>query len=285
MAAVSARDAPPALEVLTGRAAPSREPPRRSWAPVTERRAVAENSWWLELESPEIAAASVPGQFLMVGYGLENTGAPFLPRPVSVGWRSSDGRIGLLLRAFGEGTRRMSRLRPGDEVLLLGPLGRPFRLEDARRTICVAGGVGLAPFVFLADEARRGGLEVELIYGERTGDRVFDISLLEELSSGPVEVWTEDGSQGNEGLVLEGIDLAADPLLLGCGPDPMLRALAAFARERDADLQVSVEEHMGCGVGTCQGCVVRSADGRWVKSCIEGPVFDARELDWSVPRA
>ena len=109
--------------------------------------------------------------------------------------------------------------------------------------------------------------------------------LMEELASGPAEVWTEDGTLGREGLVTEGIELEDDPLLLGCGPDPMLRALADLARRRDADLQVSVEEHMGCGVGTCQGCVVRSADGRWVKSCVEGPVFDARSLDWSVPHA
>lgn len=285
MPAVSARDLPPALDVLTGRSAPAGGPPRRHRAPVVANRVVAEATWWLELESPEIAAASVPGQFLMVGYGLENTGAPFLPRPFSVGWRSGDGRIGLLLRTFGEGTRRMATLRPGDELLLLGPLGRPFRLDPSRRTVCVAGGVGLAPFVFLADEARRGGLEVELIYGERTGDRVFDPELLEELSSGPPRIWTEDGSVGRQGLVLEGVDLEGGPVLLGCGPDPMLRALAAFAREREADLQVSVEEHMGCGVGTCQGCVVRSADGRWVKSCVEGPVFEARELDWSVPHA
>ncbi len=278
-----------ALAVLTGRA-PGRAPgeradPLRRWAPVTSRRKTARNTWWLEVEAPEIAAASVPGQFLMVGYGLDNTGAPFLPRPFSVGGRTGDGRIGLLLRSFGAGTRRMARLGPGDEVLLLGPLGRPFRLEEGRRILCVAGGVGLAPFLFLADEVRRGGLSVDLHYGERTADRVFDPGLLERLAGGPAQVWTEDGTAGREGLVLEGVELADDPLLLGCGPDPMLRALADLAEERGADLQVSVEEHMGCGVGTCQGCVVRSADGRWVKSCVEGPVFDAAELDWSVPRA
>ena len=280
---------PDALAVLTGRVpgrAPGERPdPLRRWSRVVSRRATAENTWWLEVEAPEIAALSVPGQFLMIGYGLENAGAPFLPRPFSVGGRTDDGRVGLLLRAFGAGTRRMARLSPGDEILLLGPLGRPFRLEEGRRTLCVAGGVGLAPFLFLAGEARRGGLAVDLLYGERSAARVFDPELLERLAGGPAEVWTEDGSAGREGLVLEGIDLADGPLLLGCGPDPMLRALADLAAERGADLQVSVEEHMGCGVGTCQGCVVRSADGRWVKSCVEGPVFEADELDWSVPHA
>ena len=252
---------------------------------MVSNRAVAEETWWLELEAPEIAAASVPGQFLMVGYGLDNTGAPFLPRPFSVGWRGPGGRVGLLLRAFGEGTRRMSRLGAGDRLLLLGPLGRPFRLDEGRRIVCVAGGVGLAPFVFVASEARDRGRDVTLLYGERSADRVFDLDLLTELTGGSAEVWTEDGSAGRAGRVTEGLDLSDDPLVLGCGPDPMLRALATLARERGFDLQVSVEEHMGCGVGTCQGCVVRSTDGRWVKSCVEGPVFDARELDWSVPHA
>lgn len=255
-------------------------PPVRHWAPVVSNREVAEETWWLVLESPEIAARSVPGQFVMIGFGLEDTGAPFLPRPFSVGWRSEDGRVGLLLRAFGAGTRRMARLRPGDEALLLGPLGRPFRLERGRPLQCVAGGVGLAPFIFLAGEARRAGLEVTLLYGERTGARVFDTGLLEELTGAPPEVWTEDGGAGRQGLVTEGIDLDGDPQLAGCGPDPMLRALAAFARERGVEIQLSVEEHMGCGVGTCQGCVVPGADGRWIKSCVEGPVFRASELDW-----
>lgn len=270
----------PADSPGNGRAPGEGPVPVRHRAPVVSNRKVAEETWWLELESPRIAAASVPGQFLMIGYGVENTAPPFLPRPFSVGWRSDDGRVGLLVRAFGAGTRRMSRLRAGDRALLLGPLGRPFRLEEDRPVLCVAGGVGLAPFIFLAREARARGRDVTLLYGERTGDRVFDPGLLEELSGGPAEVWTEDGARGRKGRVTEGIDLSRDPVLLGCGPDPMLRALARFARERGVELQVSVEEHMGCGVGTCQGCVVRGADGRWVKSCVEGPVFRASELDW-----
>lgn len=253
--------------------------PVRTWAPVLSNREVAEATWWMELESPEIAGASTPGQFVMVGFGLENTGAPFLPRPFSVGWRSDDGRVGLLLRAFGAGTRRMSRLRPGDRLLLLGPLGQPFEL-DGRPVCCISGGVGLAPFIFLAREVRDRGGEATVLYGERTGDRVFDPELLAELSGGPAEVWTEDGRRGRRGLVTEGVPWDEDVQLTACGPDPMLHAVAELARGRGVEVQVSVEEHMGCGVGTCQGCVVPGADGRWIKSCVEGPVFRASELDW-----
>lgn len=243
-------------------------------------RQVAEATWWLELRSPPIAQAAEPGQFVMIGYGLDTPGVFMLPRPFSIGWRSSDGRVGILLRVFGQGTRRMSELAPGDRVLLLGPLGQPFRIGEDRPILCVAGGVGLAPFLFLAGAARAAGHDVTLVYGERSAPYVFDPALIRELTGGVAQIWTEDGSAGSRGLVIEGIDPDGDALLLACGPTAMLNAVASLAREHGRDLQVSVEEYMACGVGTCQGCVVPGTDGRWIKSCTEGPVFDARELAW-----
>ena len=169
---------------------------------------MAEETWWLELESGEIAATSQPGQFLMIGFGLRNTAPPFLPRPFSVGWRSSEGHIGLLVREFGEGTRRLASLRSGDRVLLLGPLGNAFDLSPGHPVLCLAGGVGLAPFIFTAAEARRAGHDVRLVYGERTKSRVFSPELIESLTEGPVDVWTDDGSMGLTGNVVDGM---ADP--------------------------------------------------------------------------
>jgi dihydroorotate dehydrogenase electron transfer subunit len=234
----------------------------------------------VELDSPDIAAAAEPGQFVMVGLGVEQVSAPFLPRPFSVGLGGLGRTLGLLLREFGAGTQRLARLREGDRVLLLGPLGRAFSVPSDRPVVCVAGGVGLAPFLFLAAGQRKLGREVRLLYGERTADRVFSPELIEELTGAAPIVFTEDGSAGRHGLVLEGIRPEESPALLACGPTPMLQAVARLARERQLPLQVSVEEHMGCGIGTCQGCVVRSAKGEWIKSCTEGPVFDARELSW-----
>jgi len=255
--------------------------PLRRRVRVLDNTPAAAATWWLELDAPELAATAVPGQFVMIGFGLDHLDAPFLPRPFSIGWRGGDGRIGLLVREFGMGTRRLAALRPGDEALLLGPLGRGFSVADGRSLVCVAGGVGLAPFLFLVPEARGRGADVALLYGERSADRVFDPDLVERLTGVRPEVFTEDGSVGRAGLVLDGIDAAKRPELFGCGPTPMLRALERLAREADLRLQVSVEEHMGCGIGTCQGCVVRSSDGRWIKSCTEGPVFERRELAWS----
>ena len=244
-------------------------------------RVVARDTWWLEFDAPEIAETARPGQFVMLGVGLDAPGTWLLPRPFSVGWTGPGGEVGILLRTYGEGTRALSLLEAGQSALLLGPLGRPFEL-DHRPVECVAGGVGLAPFIFLAADASADGRRVRLIYGERDAGAVFDPALIEELTGHEPELYTEDGSSGTRGLVTAGLDPASPAVLLGCGPTPMLRALERFAREHDRDLQVSVEEHMGCGIGTCQGCVVRGADGRWVKACIEGPVFSADELDWDM---
>ena len=252
----------------------------RYWAEVREVRSAALETWWLELAAPPIARAAVPGQFVMAGLGLEQVGSPFLPRPFSIGLAGPDRTVGLLLREFGAGTRRLARLREGDRVLLLGPLGRPYRVPHDRPTVCVAGGVGLAPFLFLAAEQSKAGRDVRLLYGERSADRVFSPELIRELTGVEPKVFTEDGSLGRRGLVLDGIHPDESPALLACGPTPMLQAVARLARERELPLQVSVEEHMGCGIGTCQGCVVRGVSGEWIKSCTEGPVFDAEELAW-----
>jgi dihydroorotate dehydrogenase electron transfer subunit len=257
-----------------------RTPPVRLWARVLANRRAARDTFWIELDCPQVAAGALAGQFVMLGTGLGNVAAPFLPRPFSIGAREADGRLGFLVRVFGAGTLRLSQARPGDELLVLGPLGRPFQLAEDRPVLCLAGGVGLAPFLFVGAEAKRDGRDVRITYGERTGERVFDPELIRRITGIEAAVRTEDGSAGRRGLVLDDLDLSDEPQLLACGPDPMLRACERLATERGLPLQVSVEEHMGCGVGTCQGCVVLSAGGEWIKSCTDGPVFDARELSW-----
>ncbi len=254
--------------------------PVRSWARVLEVSRTASDTWWIELDCPQIAAGASPGQFVMLGTGLNEVAPPFLPRPFSIGAREDAGTLGFLVRVFGAGTRRLSAVKPGDELLVLGPLGRPFTLPEGRSTVCLAGGVGLAPFLFVGAEARKAGRDVRIVYGERSGDRVFDPKLIRRITGIDPDIRTEDGSLGRAGLVIDDLDLGDRPQLLACGPDRMLRACADLALRHGLPLQVSVEEHMGCGVGTCQGCVVLSAAGEWIKSCTEGPVFDAGELAW-----
>ncbi|MCE2423265.1 MAG: hypothetical protein J4G03_08175 [Gemmatimonadetes bacterium] len=254
--------------------------PLRRRARLLSGRLVARDTWWMEFDCPEIAAGALPGQFVMLGKGLGDPLTWMLPRPFSVGLTRPGGQVGILIRAYGEGSRALCRVREGDSLVMLGPLGRGFSTDQPAE--CVAGGVGLAPFIFLADWYRRHDLPVRLIYGERDGGAVFDPGFIARLTGCEPEIFTEDGSHGRRGRVLEALsrDSAANSLLMGCGPSGMLRALAEHAVRVGRRLEVSVEEHMGCGVGTCQGCVVRGAGGDWIKSCIAGPVFDAADLDW-----
>lgn len=258
----------------------------RAWSRVLSGERVAEDTCWLELEAPEIAARSAPGQFVMVGFGTTGWGTPFLPRPNSVAW-VSDTRIGLLIRAYGQGSRRLADLRPGESVLLLGPLGRHFELGGAGSVLCVAGGVGLAPFLFVRDWARRSELtaQLRLLYGERHRGAVFDPEKILTLSGLVPELWTEDGSLGRQGRVTEGLDLEGVDLVLACGPTPMLKEVRRLALDATVPCQLAVEEHMACGLGTCIGCAIETVDPDTGEEgyslvCTDGPVFRAERLRW-----
>ncbi len=246
----------------------------------------ADATFWFEFDAPEIASRAIPGQFVMIGLGLRGGGIPFLPRPMSVGW-AEGRRLGLLIRVFGEGSRRLAGLRAGEQALLLGPLGSSFELGSAKRVVCVAGGVGLAPFLFLPRWAgnHRPGAHLRLLYGERRGAAVFDPGRIRDLAGLEAEIWSEDGEVGRKGRVVEGLQPEACDLVLACGPTPMLRFVQAWAARTGVAAQLSVEERMACGVGTCVGCVVAVADDagpRYERVCVEGPVFAAERLRWSI---
>lgn len=247
---------------------------------------VAERTRWIELAAPEIAGAAAPGQFVMIGFGAQSWGSPFLPRPNSVAAADGD-HLGLLIRAYGEGSRRLAALRPGDSALLLGPLGRAFDLGSARSVLCVAGGVGLAPFLLLGRWAERAapGAPVRLLYGERDGKAVFDPGKIVEISGIEPEIWTDDGSLGRRGPVIEGMDLEGVDLVLTCGPTAMLKAVRQRCLEAGVPCQLAVEEHMACGMGTCIGCAIGTVDPEtgvegYSLVCQEGPVFAAERLRW-----
>ncbi len=250
------------------------------------REQVAEDTYWLELAAPEIAAQAAPGQFVMVGFGTSGWGIPFLPRPNSVAAVLGE-RVGLLIRVYGGGSRRLAGLRSGEAVLLLGPLGTRFEPGAARSILCVAGGVGLAPFLLLPrwEPLTRSGAEVRLLYGERCAAAVFDPDKVREVSGLAAEIWTEDGSLGQHGRVTDGIDLDGVDLVLACGPTPMLKAVRTRAFDAGVPCQLAVEERMACGMGTCIGCAIETVDPEtgepgYSLVCTDGPVFPAERLRW-----
>lgn len=258
----------------------------RAWCEVETAARAAERTYWLEFAAPEIAAQAAPGQFVMVGFGGRGWGSPFLPRPNSVAAVRGE-RIGLLIRAYGEGSRRLTSLNPGDSALLLGPLGSHYQLGAARRILCVAGGVGLAPFLFLPRWAKKatGEVGIRLLYGERDAQAVFEPSKIREVCGLDAEIWTEDGSLGKRGRVTDGIELDGVDLVLACGPSPMLKLVQEQALGAGVPCQLAVEAHMACGVGTCIGCAIETVDPDTGEQgydlvCVNGPVFSAERLRW-----
>lgn len=241
----------------------------------------------LTVRLPHLAATARPGEFaqLLCGEGP----VPLLRRPFSVAWSEADS-VAFVFEASGLGTRLLARARPGDALQSLGPLGIGFDLDGAERVLCVAGGLGAAPFPLLVREARSRGHEVVVLNGAGGRARLYPAPRLTR-GDAAVEVVeaTDDGSSGHHGRVT---DLVAERLTAGtvvaaCGPNPMLATLAGVlgsARTRPLRAQVSLEAPMGCGFGTCLGCAlpVRGPDGAaaWALCCRQGPVMAVERVDW-----
>lgn len=243
-------------------------------AEVVEREELGDRFLWLGLRSPRTAASARPGQFAMVSpqpRGVDSLD-PFLRRPLSVALARGE-TIHFLLERRGRGTRALGELEPGDEVSLLGPLGRGFSLEG--KAVGVGGGVGAAPLLFLAVE---GGLDL-LLLGFRDRSSLALSSFVEERLGKKVAFAFEDGSTGRRGTVLDLLgELGRIPgRIAACGPEGMLSALARWCEGRGVDLEVSLERRMGCGFGGCLSCSIPTRAGRR-RVCVDGPVFDAKEL-------
>jgi len=247
---------------------------------VSSERAY-ENAHLLWLSAPAVARAAGAGQFLMVrcGEGYD----PLLPRPMSFHrFRQGENerQFALLFDIRGRGTEWLARREPGDAFDLFGPLGRGFEVDKASQNLLlVAGGIGVAALVALADEATAEGRSLTLLQGARTAARLFPAALL------PPEVEvvtaTDDGSAGHHGPVT---DLLAQHLpwadqVFACGPTPMFRAMAAVVRQEASrkPVQALLEERMACGTGVCYSCAVFTRRGvRLV--CKDGPRFELREV-------
>jgi dihydroorotate dehydrogenase electron transfer subunit len=246
----------------------------------------------IALAAPEIAAATAPGQFVMIKPGRGND--PLLRRPFSVFevLRSRNRLEGLTLlsKRIGVTTSLLFDAVEGDVVSCLGPLGRPFSVIDPPgEAWMVAGGVGLAPFAILGEALRDRGTVTTLFYGARTGSELFYLDWFRDRGVRLV-LATEDGTIGDRGRITVPLERelqqarAADITIYGCGPEAMLEAVSNLAVRYGTPSQVSVERVMGCGMGGCYSCVIpiRHEHGHhhYVRSCISGPVFAGSEIVW-----
>ena len=241
--------------------------------------------WVLELDAGEISRTARPGQFVHVRVpGLERAS---LRRPFSIFGANGDV-LKIMYKTVGRGTEELSRMREGELVQVIGPLGNGFPLEPKGAPVLVAGGYGVAPLCFLAERLSQKGV---VLVGARTAADVLMCDEFERMGW-RVHVATQDGSRGEAGLVTAPLDRELSQMkaegqtaeLYACGPDGMLKAVGERALAAGCRGWLSLDKHMVCGVGACLACVqnLRRTDGTaWIgRVCHDGPIFEAREIVW-----
>ena len=230
-----------------------------------------------------------PGQFVMVR--LSDGVDPLLRRPFSIHKPiiRNNRTIGieLLYKVVGKGTDILSGLEPKGRLDLLGPLGSAFLLPPgARKIMLVAGGIGVAPMVFLAMQLMQNGIEPEdcsVFLGGRTRDDLLCVEEFEQLNIN-VTTTTDDGSAGDQCLVTVPMEFAVSDarpdVIYACGPEAMLECVLGISRAHSITCQLSIEARMACGMGACLGCAVTAADmpDRYYHACLDGPVFDSESI-------
>jgi dihydroorotate dehydrogenase electron transfer subunit len=239
-------------------------------------------------------SAAQPGQFVMLRAGrcAPRSALPqLLRRPFSIHRLIFSGDdvqgIELLYKIVGPCTRYLSECKQGDIIDVLGPLGNSFRVPDkSRRIFMAAGGVGVAPLVFLADILQKKKADLRkctVFIGGRTAD---DLLCRDDFSDKgmSVQVSTEDGKAGEKGLITVPLESAIrqqpPDIIYACGPSGMLRSVAGIAEKYAVPCRISVETLMACGMGACLGCALKmkNNEGRYLHACADGPVFDAASL-------
>ena len=255
-------------------------------ATVVSQKQIGDGIFDLTLEANAIANEAVAGQFVSV---YSNDPSKLLPRPISLcGFDKEKGTIRLVYRVTGEGTgtEEFSRLKVGDTIRLIGPLGNGFTVIPGKKAFLVGGGIGVPPMLQLAKEINKiqvAPMQVIMVYRD---ENTF---LLDEFKEeAQCFVSSDNGAVGTKGTVVDAIkeNMLEAEVIYACGPMPMLRALKEYAEANQMECFVSMEERMACGIGACLACVCNSKDKdehtnvNNKRICKEGPVFNAKDIEW-----
>jgi dihydroorotate dehydrogenase electron transfer subunit len=252
-------------------------------APILSNRLIGGCFGHCVIRAPSIARFAHPGQCITIR--ISESCDPLLRRPFGV-HRVFRDSVSILYQVVGKGTALLSAKKAGDSLDIVGPFGHGFEYEDndsrVSRPVLIAGGMGVAPLVFLAQRLAR---KKPLVFiGASTASAVLCYPEFKALGCS-VQVATDDGSRGFKGYISELLSryLATSDerraTIYSCGPHKMLRAVSSVAKEYGIPAQVSLEAHMACGIGACLGCIVMTKDG-YRRVCKDGPVFDARDIVW-----
>lgn len=209
-----------------------------------------------------------PGQFYMMrAWKVE----PYLSRPISVHAVGENG-IEFLYQVFGHGTEIFSKMKKGDKIDLLGPLGNGFDIDEIDGKVAVVvGGIGIAPMYEVMKKLKEKDSSIKIDFYAGFRDSVYSVDYMKEYAD-EVFISTEDGSTGYKGYVVDLLDTSKYDYILSCGPTPMMKVVQEMAKKTDTKAYFSLEEHMACGIGACLGCTCNTVRGK-ERICKEGPVF------------
>ena len=250
---------------------------------VIDIRFPVKGNYIIRLKSPENIPTVKPGNFAEIH--INNSPDVFLRRPFSILDVDYENRIiSFYIKVIGKGTKQLGNFNKGDNLSIIYPLGNSFTLPaKAKKVLMIGGGSGIAPFILLGKELLKNKIEATFLLGGRSKK---DILLTNEFSKyGDVLITTEDGSLGEKGLVTDHPVFKSPEFnfdkIYTCGPDPMMKAIARIAKEKEVECEVSLENMMACGIGACLCCVTETIEGN-KRVCMEGPVFNVNYLKWQI---
>jgi len=221
----------------------------------------------------------LPGQFVEVR--VDGSPSTFLRRPISINFVDRENNeLWLLVATVGQGTKQLAKLKFGDVLNCVLPLGNGFTpAKQGEKVLLVGGGVGVAPLLYMGAEMKRQGIEPTFLLGARTANDLLMLPIFNKY--GRAYVTTEDGSMGEKGFVTNHSILTQEHFdrISTCGPTPMMKAVARYARQNNVDCEASLENLMACGLGACLCCVEKTTEGN-LCVCKDGPVFNIKKLLW-----
>ncbi|MCK9301898.1 MAG: dihydroorotate dehydrogenase electron transfer subunit [Bacteroidales bacterium] len=247
---------------------------------IADKINVEDNYFILKCFSAEALPEMFPGQFASIK--VENNPNVFLRRPFSIhDYCPETNEVSFLIKIVGKGTCSLSKLSVNQQIDVILPLGNGFNLNKSGKALIIGGGCGIAPIFFLAKKLKSMNADFDILIGGRS---CHDLLCYKELSGlSHLYCTTEDGSEGTKGYVTNHNCLIDNNIdykrIYCCGPENMLKAVAKHAKERDIFCEVSLENHMACGIGVCLCCVTETIHGNECV-CSQGPVFNIKDLKW-----
>lgn len=233
----------------------------------------------IKLTHEDALPEMLPGQFVEVR--VDGSPSTFLRRPISINFVDRDNNeLWLLVAIVGEGTKQLAKLKFGDVLNCVLPLGNGFTpANPGEKVLLVGGGVGVAPLLYMGAQMKTQGIEPTFLLGARTANDLLMLPIFNKY--GRAYVTTEDGSMGEKGFVTNHSILTKEHFdrISTCGPTPMMKAVARYARQNNVDCEASLENLMACGLGACLCCVEKTTEGN-LCVCKDGPVFNIKKLLW-----